>query len=1208
MAGDVMLDSIIQRATEAQARASNPTSSVFVGASAGSGKTKLLIDRLLRLMLPRVTVRRSEEDSGEEELLLPGADPANILCLTFTKAAAAEMQNRLRAKLAEWFSLSDTELLKELKALEVPDAENVKIRQGARDLLRKVLESPVGVRIETIHAFCESILRRFPAEAKIDPNFSIIDDQEKNHILTQAIEGAFPDHRKSIEILSPQRNFEGQSTPNAKTIMGLVGDLSRAQEQLRCFEDDKTQKTNFENLKALYFQALDLSEEDENWEREWVTPPKEAALVAGFRKIITIKPEKAELLEWLLTSPDQRLPEIWGKFITTKGTLNSRFLVKAEKAAAPELETLLKEEVERLLNIQRKRQNVHLAHFGAAFLSLGLQGVKRLKERKNFTGQLDYDDLIAQTKALLDDLSMDWVRYKLDGGIDHLLLDEVQDNSSIQWKIVDVLTSDFFTSSEQVRSKNRTIFAVGDVKQSIFGFQGAKPEEFLKSRQRYANKIQAAGFSWDGGFPLITSFRTTKPVLTFVNELFKGEMGEGVREDGEDFPEHLSARKAQWGKVEVWPAIQVLNQDQEESEEEEDFISHQPTSASLLVQRLCSMLQAHFEGTQQPALKPKDVLFLVRNRSDLPPTLMRALKKENIPIVNCIGGRLMETPQAKDMMALCEALLLPSDDFSFACFLTSPLGGLDDPSLMDLRLGPKEFGAEKSKSFPPLWKNLQDRFEERADWRKAYEIFSNLLNRLDYDSPYQILSQALGTFGGRAGMFARFGQEALEPLDRFLEAALEYETLHIPSFQGFVAWMQQNESEIKRQPAEGENAVRFMTVHGAKGLQAPLVIVLCKKGKTKEADGFYWLESIEGEQKKCLPIDHWGEDLPEICEPEKTERQMALEQEENRLLYVAVTRPADALIVAGCCNAQQRFSQPKWVEACEKTLFQLKKREGFTFKETLSGLNLPKNAEEFPSFIFEANVEKPERLTKEDTSIGHSVESLPEWVGKDRNWQAIAPEKEDRLARPLRPSQSEDGALEDLPAVSSPLDEVRITPKSRKQQAAQRGKIIHHLLEFLPDIAPEERFFIALNWLDQNAKTWDDADREEIAQKMTDLLEKPSLAKLFEKGSRAEQPLTGVASGQVVNGIVDRLNLTKEGIFLADYKTGKKFFGEKSKAYQLQLALYAGLLKEIYPDLPLKAYLIWTESLEETVFSENFLKAVLEQWKTDQEKKKKNEI
>ncbi|QCE34423.1 hypothetical protein FAI40_03195 [Acetobacteraceae bacterium] len=1210
---------IIVQASHAQARASDPNVSAFVAASAGSGKTKLLIDRLLRLMLPQP----HPEKAGE---MIAGADPSTILCLTYTKAAAAEMQNRLRSKLAEWFGLSDEALLQALEALEVP-VENKQILSDARDLLCKVLESPIGVRIETIHAFCESLLRRFPLEAATDPNFSLIDDQEKRSFLEKGIDVVLPEQKEAIDVLSPQILFTPPADQKSISLIGMTEALAGEQEEFTLWNPQQKQgqtdeqnlepepkpKEIFDYCKKLYFQALDLSEEDENWKEKWRSVPHEAEWIETLKIVGAIDKNRPEMLTWLLKPVAERDIETWKTFFfTTQGDPRKKLSKVDEVKKAPALEGLLKDEAERLEKLKEVQDKLALAEFGAAFLTLSRGGLLTLDRQKHFAGQLDYDDLIRRTKTLLENMDVAWVRYKLDGGLNHLLLDEVQDNALIQWKIIKALTSEFFVQKEDETHIHRTIFAVGDRKQSIYGFQGAQPKEFAKTQAEYAKVVKDAKAKWAENVALNVSFRTTKPVLSFVNTHFQGKMAKGVSEDSNIFPEHFSARKESWGRVEVWPAIEVP------AVEEEDVHKAPETSARLLEKRLCDVLQSHFRKRtnaerKQPHLDYKDVLILVQKRSHLPKGLMSRLKKMGIPIVNCIGSKLIETPQLIDMMKLCEALLLPSDDFAFACFLTSPLGGLKDEDLIELRLKDVEGKALLKTAKMPLtglWEALKKRFAEKPKWQKAYEMFAGLLKRVDYDTPFQILSQALGAYGGRAKMISRFGKETEEPLDHLLEVALEYESLFPPSLQGFVSWMAENETTMKRQAGDGENAVRFMTVHGAKGLQAPLVIVLCKKGKALQPKGFYWLPIKKDDSKGKLPLDAWGgAKLPTDYAAQQKVRQDALEEEENRLFYVAATRPADWLIIAGWTNSKD---QPAWVEEAKKTLEKMKNQPEFSFEEFSyedcpSHLQLPVQVEQKEKFLrIESKGDCPERLGKQKEIIEKAVAPMPDWVGKAQGWQAVMPKKEDRLARPLRPSQSEDGALEDLPSASSPLAPAKPALPSRKQRAAQKGKIIHRLLEFLPEIDADKRVFVAQGWLDRNAKEWIVQDKKKIASDLNVLLQKPVLAPLFEKGSRAEQPLTGIASGQVVNGIVDRLNITEKGIYLADYKTGSKFIGERSPAYRLQMALYAQLLKEIYLDLPLKAYLIWTETLEVTELNEQDLSKILREWSAKQGVKEEN--
>lgn len=1187
----------IARADKSQREASDPRASVFVSASAGSGKTKLLIDRLLRLMLPL------EDITAEgEHVLVEGSDPARILCLTYTKAAAAEMANRLQDRLGRWVSLEPEQLGYELRALDVPDTE--KTRARARSLFLKVLDLPGGLRVETIHAFCQSLLRRFPLEAALDPHFSLMEETDSVLALRQALEQELSNHPEHADHLAGVAAFQDV----VDRVAGFNEKIARFQPLLALW------KQHPQRVVAAYRRLLHAGDgTHESVYREAVCLPEEEALRDGLKaawpKMSDAGRKKGQqLLDWLAQVPEERSHAVLLTVLLTdegKPRKMNTIVKKDAQVLAPSLTERLEQEAERQVVFRDVLRAQTLLMVNQALLGLSVPVLSRFQKDKSQRGLVDYNDLIAHTRDLLRDPGSAWVMYKLDGGIDHLLLDEVQDTSALQWEIAGALTSDFFTGEgrhgEQPRP--RTIFAVGDFKQSIYSFQGAEPEQFHKWRREFSRRVTAAGLVWREP-TLKVSFRSVAPVLQLVDRVFADDSAAyGLREEGTtQLEEHETARPGQGGRVELWPLVPAkddANDSLEEGEESPWRAPHRNTDKRSAPQRLAETLaewiSAQIGRSPQPGkppLRAGDVLVLVPKRSSFLRSLIRALKVRHVPVASFIRSGLTEQVAVRDLMTLCAALLLPQDDLSVASVLTSPLGGVSDDSLMDLATANRTQASLKAGR-TTLWNVLRERHGERDEWRRAWENLSALYRRVDYETPYRLLVQALGPQGGRARLLARLGPEAAEPVDELLSAALNYEMQHAPSLQGFLHWLEASETTSRREPESDVDAVRIMTVHGSKGLQARLV-VLPDTTSTSERD------------RDVLWSDEDGIEMP-IWVPRKKEmatkrtEQMAsdaserLRAEKNRLLYVALTRASDMLVVCGWEPARGTVGATSWYQHCARGFAQLEDVQEVPFEQGWAGSLL---------CLEEASTES---VTLPSTSAkAHEAVSLPEWMGRPPHWRAIPAPLEEALARPLTPSRPDGVEFGPTPAARSPLDVLDRRGKREsspdttetRQKAMQRGRLVHRLLQLLPEMPRHERAKKAYHWLSRPAWKLAPDDIGRLCEQIMSVLDDPRLAPLFGAQSRSEQAISGMMeqnsehSGQVVLGKVDRFCLEKDSVWLCDYKTGRRPPRDVSQTpatYLRQMAAYRAVMAQVYPDKEIRCFLVWTEGPQISELPSNLL-------------------
>ncbi len=788
-----------------------------------------------------------------------------------------------------------------------------------------------------------------------------------------------------------------------------------------------------------------------------------------------------------------------------------------------------------------------------ALLTLAAPVLAGFERRKRHASLLDYDDLITRTSALLLDPGTAWVLFKLDGGLDHLLLDEVQDTSIGQWEIAGALTAEFF-AGEAARDGTRTVFAVGDRKQSIYSFQGADPAGFDLWRGRMRERVTDGG----GVFrdtELDVSFRSTAAVLSLVDAVFADPLASvGVVAPGETL-HHEAHRTGQAGRVELWPLVPVPPVEALEpwavAERNHGLVTAPQRLADALAHWIAAQIGTATLPSRGRMVQAGDVLVLVRRRDDFARALVRRLKGLGVPVAGLDRLYLTEQPAVQDLLALCDALLLPEDDLCVACVLTSPLGGLTDDDLMQLAIG--RAGA--------LWHALQARSGERPAWARARAFIEALLARVDYITPHALLVEALGPLGARARLLGRLGPEAAEPIDELLGTALAHARTHPPSLQGFVHWLRQSGAEVKRQAEEAGRTVRVMTVHGAKGLQAPLVIVPDTTSLPPDAGGLVWTAAgvplwSPRAELRCAAVDRL-----------RAAARQARMEEYDRLLYVALTRAEDRLLV---CGWQTRHTLPdeSWYQAVRRAM----ERLGAT-PETLEHAGEPWDGE---VLVYQTEQRAPV-MQAEATAADRPV-GMPAWAGSPPDWLPSTMAAEPARPVPLAPSRPVDAGLGPVPPASSPL--------SGGLGAAERGTLIHQLLQHAPSLPGADRHAaIAAFVRDAGAP-------DSVAREVAAILEHPALMPLFGPDGRAEQPLAGYVSGAVVSGIVDRLAVLADRIVLADFKTHRDAPATVEATpvlYLRQLAAYRAVLRAVFPGRPVQCCLIWTRAAAVTVLPDALL-------------------
>ncbi|MDI2113150.1 double-strand break repair helicase AddA [Commensalibacter nepenthis] len=1161
---ELLMNTPVDEANAQQRLASTPTISVFVSASAGSGKTKLLVDRLLRLMLPR---------KARDGTLQPGTHPQKIQCLTYSKAAAAEMAIRLQRKLSEWVGYSEQELNQALLDLEIEP--NEEMRKAARALFAQVLDLPGGMRIETNHAFCQSILQRFPLEASISPQFKII--EEGDNIL--AFKRAFDEKihlasEQDIQILSPivsSQNFLEilqelqQNQRFLPPVFQLIEEGSfslylRRLLQLACSSKEK------------YLQSVCQKWRDEAEFKTYLL----RALEANSKRLRDIA---EAVLKWLEYSTEQRI-ETWdfftSCFLTQKMELKS---IKGNKTDDDDIAPYLIEQGQYILEVIDQLNIYTVYEYTLALMNVFAPIWKRYQEIKRTQGALYYNDLIAYTLMLLDDPGSAWVLYKLDGGLDHILLDEVQDNSAEQWKIAADLSTEFFAGMgrDEDQPHPRTVFAVGDYKQSIYSFQGAKPQEFLSWQKIFKRTVLEADQLWEDP-QLRVSFRSSQIILDFVDQVFapqqelKGLSGNGSENQ---FPAHRSAKENAPGRIDLWPLTRIDALDKEADMELwqplQQNQKHQ-SAERILAETLADWISQQI-GKEPPyggkSIQAGDVLILIRKRSVFSKALIRSLKSKNIPLANLVKTQLLDQLAVQDLLILCEVLLLPQDDLALACVLKSPLGGLSEDSLMEL--------AAPRKNGQSLWGTLFIRHEERPDWTAVWKMLSNLFLRIDFVTPYALLVEILGEHRGRTKLLARLGGEAIEAIDELLSQALQYETLHTPSLQGFLYWLKQSERMIKNEAESSVDMVRIMTVHGAKGLQGRLVIlpdtmnVASKQGGFQSDKVLIWKDDPALGLTVPLYIPQKQFDIAE-SQLDKEQKKQSDEAESNRLLYVALTRASEWLLI---CGWQKPTQEQKELE--ELPIGNWYKHSVIALRELHASSRDFSGGWEGEHLWIEQKVISSNKSVIQDKHVIKQTKqeaTLPAWMGQDSGWVAKPLASEKIPTAHLAPSRPEGIEMGDVPSIISPLQ------TKAKRDPLYRGRLVHQLLQYLPDCPKEARADIALHWLTPLEKQFSFKEIHYLVKQVLRIIEHPELKFLFDIESLVEQPLVGTVNGVVVTGQIDRMRILPDQILLCDFKSGRKVPTQPEETpinYLKQMAAYWALLKLLYPKHQIKPLIVWTD-------------------------------
>ncbi|MDE2115700.1 MAG: double-strand break repair helicase AddA, partial [Hyphomicrobiales bacterium] len=1111
--------------------------SAWVSANAGSGKTHVLAQRVIRI-------------------LLEGTSPGKILCLTFTRTAAANMASRVYQTLAKWTLLTDAELTREILATGAARPNAAGLLQ-ARRLFARTIETPGGLKIQTIHAFCERLLHLFPFEANMTAGFSVMEETRQAQILAQAriwvLEAAIvPGHElndalQRLASLTTADEFD-ELLKNALKFRGEIAERAMENhEDILAKALGETEYASIQTLQSAILRDGLLADADfelpDILERGKATDIKRAAKLRSARALMNAG--KTALA----------VEKYFSAFFSSDGAEIAKILITKDLANAhPGWKQRLEDEALRIYDLRlRLRVRITVEKTGA-LLKLIQAIFERYEAEKRALSLIDFDDLIDRTRNLLHRSDSQWVLYKLDAGIEHVLVDEAQDTSPGQWDILKTLVEEF-SSGEGQSYRVRTLFAVGDEKQSIYSFQGAAPHMFAEMRGHFHGNAKQAGQAFEN-VQLNLSFRSSPVVLSAVDAVFQSPQNrQGLTASGDQIPPHEAWRRNLPGLVEIWDWFAKIDTVPSlswamptEIEHSKDAVTRLSDAVAAQIAELVkpdSIDLVHDRETGEPRrVNPGDILVLVRSRNAVFDNIISALKDIGVPVAGADKLVLTDHIAVQDLMALGALMLLPADDLNLAIVLKSPLIGLTDDDLM--LIAPNRMAS--------LWEVLQQ--AEAPHLQLAARQLAEWHRQAQQCTPFRFYAGILGRDGGRRAIDARLGLEASDAVDEFMRLALEHEREEAPSLVHFLNMLQIADLQVKRDMEAAGPAVRVMTVHGAKGLEAKIVFLpdTCANPRGHKKAGLVDVQAhavgTEGDNHQGAALLAWTHgDRPGVVESAISEAEELAVEESRRLLYVAMTRAEERLYVAGFNNFKN-LPAGCWYSQ----IF-----EALTPQMQSSPARWDTNAK-----IWRLGARAVQSGALADMAR-QSPPPLPDWLRRAAPTEANA-------APPISPSRVLESADQFDPSTTAPLGSGVIT-----------GQALHTLLQYLPEVASADRRIVGRRWLKGRKLA---VDVEKLLDQVLAVLNHPDYALLFGPNSRAEVSIAGEISGfsgrkLAIGGQIDRVAVEADTVWIVDYKTGRpKMLADTPAQYLAQLALYRFIMQKIYPGHQIRALILWTAGPE----------------------------
>lgn len=1134
----------LEQTTKLQQNASNPQNCVFVCASAGSGKTKILTDRVLRL-------------------LLNGISPNKILCLTFTKVAAFEMQHRIHKELSNWSILKEEELQQKIFNLTGINYAKTQILQ-ARTLFNIILDDFEGIKINTIHSFCQNLMTKFPIESDIKPNFQIIDSQTEYNLLLEAknklLEAALTDKilAQKIELIS--------ANLNEQSFLEIIFELINKRTDLEITKDNFV---NLENLNQFIFKILNIEDLNPDLVEELTKNPQKdpdfkqsdlenlANLAKNNEK--SKDPQKGELILNYIKNPNnEAFNDYLSVFLTKKDEPQKRVLTKKTLDSLENSSEIIKKEQNRLLDLIEKLNSFHIANLTTNLLEIADEMLSIYANLKGKNNYLDYNDLITKTSKLLTNTAnSDWIKYKLDGAIEHILVDESQDTNNNQWKIIKAISEDFFANQNE-ESEKKTIFVVGDDKQSIFNFQGAQPKIFGEALKYYQNQLQLINDNIHN-ISLNNSFRSLKNILKLVDDSFKDPQYKKAISPI-NLVNHSPIRTKGSGKVELWPIININNDKKAQKDDFSWKLSFDPeethNSKEILAKIIAKKIKSWIKNkrilkSQNRPILAKDIMILLKNRTNnLGNLIVKNLQKEGIAVSGSDRIELVKNIIVQDFIALAKFLLFKEDDLNLAILLKSPLIGISEKLLFELC----EEKNNKQISLYTALRNsqatlLKKQFIFLEEIREYYAQNSNQI--------YQLFLHILEVKDKKLAIINHFGKESKKIINQFLTLCLNFEENELSSLENFVTSLENFNLNVKLDINNDFDEVKITTIHSSKGLEANIVILAdcAHDNKAKYGannDKIIWLNRDD------FKIPFWPAGKNNNLTKAIRENDKQVQYDEYlRLLYVAMTRAKDELYISGF---GKNIADDCWYNIIKNGGFIGAKSQESGFKELL---NLPDQdfLEDDRIFIIEDENEEEilEKSEEKSTKIQFEIpDFLNQKVKIERTQNIIYPSKLDKN------SQNNTVNVKD--------EQINVS----KQYNI--GSIIHKILEIFSNKTPDKKELIE-KYLENHHNYIKNEEKIKILRQTSNIFNNNKFNFLFEENSESEVPIMANLDGQIISGKIDKLIIKDNEILIIDYKSDKikaEEIREKALKYQNQLNLYSKIIAKIYPNKKISSHIIWT--------------------------------
>ena len=1159
------LSTAMVRTRAAQHTASDPGTSAWVSANAGTGKTYVLTTRVMRL-------------------LLSGTKPERILALTFTKAAAAEMSKRVFDRLGTWVTAAPDKLAEMLREVlgRTPDANEM---NRARQLFAVAIETPGGLKVQTIHGFCERLLKRFPLEAGIPPHFAILDEALATAMLRASIDEALIEATRQPKSKLGRALHVAISFAADDSFDDVLRDALRRRTWLADMMKLEANGSAAHSIDQVYRRAFGLPRDLDvaAAERAMAEVLDDATLSRAVTVLSAGKATDQKIaaaLKLALSAQDDaaRAEALRGGLLTQRDEPRSdkQFITKDIRVTETALTDALCTARDAFPALLEQRQKLIALEATTSLVTLANAVMNAYQAAKARRAALDFDDLIVKAASLLNRFGdgsgaspTQWVLFKLDGGLEHILVDEAQDTSPTQWSVIGALAAEFFSDSAGHQAP-RTLFAVGDEKQSIYGFQGAAPEMFKAMGDTFHSDATKVSQPF-ARVPLNVSFRTTAPVLQAVDQVFADTQRVAGVTTSIEAIQHIANRAGHAGVVEVWETEKPdAPQRTDTWEPNAEQVTASPVTR--LANRIADCIGRWLDNKELLAsenrpIRPSDVLVLVRRRRPFAPAMVAALKARGIPVAGADRLTLIDQIAVQDLMVLGDFLTLPEDDLALATVLKSPLFGLDDDDLMPL--------AYERKG--QLWTALLAEAKIKPRFAEAADLLKRWRSEADYMPPYEFFAAVLDRDNGqmRKRMLARLGAEAADPLDEFLNQALKYDDASPASLMGFLASLRESGTEIKRDMEQGRNEVRVMTVHGAKGLEAPIVFLpdTCS-ARSGGMPGSLLVMADASRPRGIGPLMLWPVKTAKSIAPVSDARaalKAAEQHERNRLLYVALTRPRDRIYITGY-ESSRAPSPDSWYAQITDALAPLAEKAACA--DGRDGLR-----------IATGQTAKPKTDANGPESEIGSLAAPP--------WASARAKSETRLSMPLAPSRlaplETDDTGEPVSVRGTGPSEPAILGPSRTEDQTRflRGTLTHAILEHLPSLPSSQWEKGIERFLAVRGQALTNAGRKSIAREALAVLADPTFGALFGPNSQAEVPIVaeiprpnGKGPPLRLNGQIDRLAQVGDAILIIDYKTNRPPPREVSgvaEVYLLQLAAYRLALGRIFPGQTVRAAILWTD-------------------------------